>query len=134
MGAFTGASHGKTIMNTSDYKPSEILGLLVELNRLNSSPGKDSDEETGTRIKEILATLPPELRSHHNNLTRMNNDRKSIAPLRSGTCGNCFLSVPKADRFSIEYMREVVICHNCSVVLYPEGMPFEPAPRAEAET
>lgn len=115
-------------MKTAENKTPEFLGLLIQLNELQVSAELEG-KETEDYMEQIGRQLPDTLFAHHKNITGTTAGRKSVAPLLGAICGNCCLSVPIADRFSVQALERIVLCHQCSVVLHPED--FKPTGVAE---
>lgn len=112
-------------MNNTENQTPVFLALLLELNELQTTGGEENHKRE--RIEEIGRQLPTPVFAHHKNITGTTVGRKSVAPLMGNLCGNCFLSIPIADRSTVKDMETLVMCHQCCVVLHPENFKTESA-------
>jgi hypothetical protein len=89
---------------------------IVENYEQTTTQAREEIEELQEQREELVEQLPPQLLSPYENL-RKREDGVAVAALRSGTCAECNVAVPRARWPMVERGSKIVKCENCRRIL-----------------
>jgi len=75
------------------------------------------------RIDQIISLLPPVIGKEFLGLIEKFEDNKPLSFLKSGNCGQCHYSIPRALEEALQKSFCLEFCPNCNRVLIPENVP-----------
>lgn len=75
------------------------------------------ESETGHREK-AFAVLPEKLAAIYDRLTKRSRDGIAVAEVVNGSCSACFISLRPQMQVNVRKGEEIIICENCSRILY----------------
>ena len=119
----------------------QSLRDLVRLERELRTVRSDSKEyrQIRARIDSVRGPLPTSILGHHDRCTA--RGKLSVAEVRHGVCGACYLALPHAHAFElVSKPTELNVCDNCGAFIYPadeertDQNPTKPKPKGLGQT
>jgi predicted nucleic acid-binding Zn-ribbon protein len=108
-------------INSLDSKRAEALAAFER----EFADAKSAYEVLSAKREAALATLPPDWASTYDRLAQRSRDGIAVAAVVNGSCSACNISLRPQMLVNVRRSDEVIVCENCSRILYIETEPKE---------
>lgn len=108
-------------INSLDAKRAEALAAFEK----EYSDAKSTFAVLTAMRQAALATLPPDWASTYDRLAERSRDGIAVAAVVNGSCSACNISLRPQMLVNVRRSDEVIVCENCSRILYIETEPKE---------